>query len=99
MQFRYFASNFEEVVQHFKKLYGKENIMYAKEQDEFEECVFNRMATKRYKLIILDTFLFFDILTENNIYYIPNLQKSFTYIIFVGERICELNSIIKKLKF
>ncbi len=98
MQFRYFAADFDEVVQHFSKLYGKDKIMYAKEQHEFEACIFERMATQKYKAIILDTFLFFDILTEDNIYRLSHLKKSFTYIVFVGDRISELNDKIKKLK-
>ena len=99
MQYRYFACDFDEVVDQFEKLYGVENIMCAREQSEFEECVFGRMATQKYKALILDTFLFFDILTEDNIYYIPFLQKSFTYIVFVVDRISELNQKIKKLHF
>ena len=98
MQYRYFACDFDEVVDQFEKLYGVENVIHAREQKEFEECVFGRMATQKYKALILDTFLFFDILTENNIYYIPSLQKSFSYIVFVGDRISELNQKIKNLK-
>ena len=98
MQYRYFACDFDEVVDQFEKMYGVENVMHAREQGEFEKCVFGRMATQKYKALILDTFLFFDILTEDNIYYIRLLQKSFAYIVFVGDRISELNQKIKSLK-
>ena len=94
MQYRYFASGFDEVVEQFNNMYGKKNILYAETQKDYETCL---MCKKQYKAIILDTFLFFDILTEDNIYHVKSLEKYFDYIVFAGKNIEQLNYKIKKL--
>ena len=94
MQYRYFACSFDEVVKQFRDNYG-DSVLTAQTQKEFEQCLMNK---KYYKAIILDTFLFFDILTEDNIYHVKSLEKYFDYIVFVGKDITELSIRIKKLK-
>lgn len=94
MQYRYFAASLDEVVEQFENNYGKENILFAERQKDFEKILLNR---KHYKAIILETFLFFDILTEDNIYHIKSLENYFDYIVFSGKNINQLILKIKKL--
>ena len=93
MKYRYFASNIEEVKYQFYNNYGKENVLYAVEQYEFEEILDickHDFCNNHYKVVLFDTFLFFDILTENNIYCLKNLEKYFDYIVFCGKNIDEM---------
>jgi hypothetical protein len=84
----------DEVLSQFVKHYGKENVLWAETQEEFEEIC---DVDDEYQVVCLDTFLFFDLLTPDNIYKIKNLEKYFTYIVFVGKDIMELNRRIRKL--
>ena len=97
MQYRYFASSFNEVVEQFQNNYGKENILFAEKQKDFENILLNlKQYKKQYKAIVLEAFLFFDILTEDNIYQIKSLEKYFEYIVFSGKNIDQLILKIKK---
>ena len=98
MKYRYFASDIEKVKEQFYNNYGKENILCAVEQDEFEEVLNiykHDFLENRYKAVLLDTFLFFDILTENNIYCLKSLEPYFDYIVFCGKNIDELSKRMK----
>ena len=99
MQYRYFAAPMHEVKHQFVKNYGESQVKIAKTQDEFMNIV---MHPIRHTAIILDTFLFFDLLTENNIYHLAKLEKYFEYIVFTGNNLEELHNRInglKKLKY
>lgn len=94
MQYRYFAGTIGEIFEQFVRYYGKENILQAETQEDFEYIC---DIDDEYKAIILDTALFQDILIEENIYRIKSLEKKFEYIVFVGKDILELNEKIRKL--
>ena len=96
MQYRYFCStNLSEVVNQFVRYYGKENVLRAETQEEFEDICDN---DDEYIAVVLDTFLFRDLLMcEENIYKIKPLESRFEYIVFVGSDIMELNEKLKKL--
>ena len=94
MKYRYFAQDIEIVKEQFFNNYGEENILFAKEQDEFEEvltkCKDHDFLDNYYSAVLFDTFLFFNLLTENNIYFLKSLEKNFDYIVFCGKNIEEL---------
>lgn len=95
MKYRYFQAPIEEVRNQFIQNYGKSQIKSAETQDEFLEIV---MDPNYHEAVIFDSFLFFDILTENNIYHLPKLEKYFKYIVFCGDNLEELNKRIKNKK-
>ena len=97
MKYRYFAQDIRIVKEQFYKNYGKDNILYAETQEEFEEVLekCNDFVDNRYNAVLFDTFLFFDILTENNIYCLKDLEMFFDYIVFCGENLEELAKRIK----
>ena len=95
MKYRYFSAPIEEVKKQFIGNYGKSEIKFAETQDEFLEIVMNH---ENHVAVIFDSFLFFDILTENNIYHLPKLEKYFKYIVFCGDNLEELNKRIKNKK-
>ena len=95
MQYRYFCSrDLGEIFNQFIRYYGKENVLRAETQEEFEDICDN---DDEYIAVILDTFLFRDILLEENLYKIRPLESRFEYIVFVGPDILELNEKIKRL--
>jgi len=95
MQYRYFAAPVDEVQEQFVKNYGETQVKLAKTQDEFMNIVMHPIPRK---VVILDTFLFFDLLTENNIYHLTKLEKYFQYIVFTGDNLEELHKRINSLE-
>ena len=96
MQYRYFCCrDVGEIFNQFVRYYGKENVLRAETQEEFEDICDN---DDEYTAVVLDTFLFRDLLTcEENLYKIRPLESRFEYIVFVGSDIMELNEKLKKL--
>ncbi len=92
MKYRYFASPIEEVKKQFINKYNKNDVLYADNQDEFLEIVMN---PNYHTAVIFDSFLFFDILTENNIYHLKKLENYFQYIVFCGDNLEELHKRLK----
>jgi len=95
MKYRYFSAPIEEVKKQFIENYGKSEVKFAETQDEFLEIVIN---PNHHIAVIFDSFLFFDILTENNIYHLLKLENYFKYIVFCGDNLEELNKRIKNKK-
>ena len=96
MQYRYFQSNnIHEIFDQFVRYYGKKNVVRVETQEEFDDAC---DGDDEYMAIILDSFLFCDLLFgEENLYKIKPLETRFEYIVFVGKDILELNEKIKKL--
>ena len=96
MQYRYFqTSDLKEIFDQFVRYYGKKNVIRVETQEEFEDVC---DGDDEYTAIILDTFLFLDLLFgEENLYKIKDLEARFEYIVFVGKDIVQLNEKIKKL--
>jgi len=99
MQYRYFAESLEEVKKQFQKNY--KNVLWAETQEEFEEifrkCQDHDFLPNTYSSVLFDTFLFFDILTENNIFHLKYLEKHFKYIVFCGKNLEELHKRIQMI--
>jgi hypothetical protein len=87
MQYRYFATSIDITKEQFIKNYGEHQVIVAETQDEFMQIV---MYPVLKTVIILDSFLFFDLLTENNIYHLSKLENYFKYIVFSGNNLEEL---------
>lgn len=95
MQYRYFAAPIIEVKRQFIQNYGECQVLAAETQDQFLNIIMNPVSNT---VVIFDSFLFFDLLTENNIYHLPKLEKYFKYIVFSGDNLEELCKRINSLK-
>jgi len=97
MKYRFFLTDPEEVKQQFISNYNKSLILLATKQEEFETCILKiNLFDWNKKIIILDSFLLLDILTEDNICKLKEIEDKLEYIVFCGSSI-DLEKIILKL--
>jgi hypothetical protein len=100
MKYRYFQSSFEEIKKQFIKNYSKDLILHAKEQKEFEKCIRIMKLNpfdKIVKALVLDYFLLYDILTEEeNISNLKEIEENVDYIVLCGPE-KELKNIEKRI--
>ena len=100
MKYRYFYSPIDEVKEYFYKNY--DDVLYAETQEEYEEifekCKTHDFLENTYSVLILDSFLFFDILTQDNIDYLKYLKGHFKYIVFCGDKVDEIKGRLEGIK-
>lgn len=94
--YRFFLTPINEVGDQFVRNYGKNKVFIAETQKQFEECLDKcYRQIQEYSVLVFDTFLFFDILTENNIYELKKLKQYVKYIVFCGNNTEELRRRLK----